>query len=152
MCEIDRSQLIAWVDDELDSPRAALVESHVSGCAECQAHVRNIRELSAEVAEYAHALTAPPRPAWRWAPAAAAAAVLLATAFELGDVSGNRPLSITSAPAYSDPHSVSVAVPLQDLLPIGAAPPGAVIVGEMVLDVGGTPRSFRLEGTEPIGD
>jgi anti-sigma-K factor RskA len=152
MCDIQRSQLIAWVDDELDPSRSALIEAHVNHCAECQAQVRIIRDLTAGVAEYSRAMAEPRRPAWRWAPAAAAAAVLLAAAFELGDVSRDGLRPTPSAPAYSDPHSLPVALALEDLLPIGAAPPGAVIVGELVLDVGGTPRTFRLEGTEPLGD
>lgn len=148
MCDFGRSRLIAWLDDELGVAEAAAVKAHVEGCEECAREVRSIRRISGDLAEYARALAAPGRSKWRWAPVAAAAAVLFAAGIELTDVRAPEP------PAnFADPRVIQVAVPLEDLLPIGAAPPGAVIVGEVVLDVGGTPRSFRLEERdEPQGD
>ena len=152
MCELDRARLIAWIDDELEPPETDAVELHVRGCAECGGAIGAIRSLSADVAGYARALAAPPERKWRWFPAAAAAAVLFAAALQLTDTAAVQPPPVVSAPAASDPRIVFVAVPLQDLLPIGAAPPGAVIVGEVVLDIGGAPRTFRLLGSEPQGD
>lgn len=152
MCEMKRARLIAWIDGELDSAEAALVTAHVEACEVCSRDVRAIRALTGEIGEYARAVAAPRPARWRWAPAAAAAAIVFAAALKLISVPAPDGGAMVKAPEFSDPRIVPVAVPIQDLLPIGAAPPGAVLVGEMVLDVGGTPRSFRLEGTEPIGD
>lgn len=141
MCDFDRPRLIAWMDEELEAAEAARVKAHVEGCEECARRVHAVRRISGDVAEYARALAAPRRSKWRWAPVAAAAAVLFAAGIELTGVRAPEPVA-----PFADPRAIQVAVPLEDLLPIGAAPPGAVIVGEVVLDIGGTPREFRLEG------
>lgn len=41
--------------------------------------------------------------------------------------------------------ALQVVIPLEEFLPIGAAPPGAVLVGNLTFDSGGLPHSLRLE-------
>ncbi len=40
---------------------------------------------------------------------------------------------------------VLLVIPMDELLPVGAAPPGALLVGRLTLDAGGLPGRLRLE-------
>lgn len=166
MCNVDRSQLIAWIDGESQDPA---VQTHVRGCAECCREVERIRVLSRDIAGYCAAVgnDRPVRGRWWIAVAAAAAVVLLAVALAwLRTPSQPMPRPVTSQavvgplpvvpppapvraaatrprpriarprPTPQQPFAESgvlVVLDLEQLLPPGAAPPGAVLVGNLTL-------------------
>lgn len=180
MCDLSRSQLMAWVDDELDGHEASVVAEHVEGCSACRSEVIRIRSMSRDIAEYTHAAAGlTPRRNWRWVAVAAAAAVLLAAGLmwmrprpvepapvvarkvdapavriparvEVVAAPKPRPVrravrAVTPRTPERDSPGVLVAIPIDQMLPVGAAPPGALLVGRMSFDVRGLPASFQVE-------
>lgn len=140
MCELARSRLIAWIDGELEGAEALAVSAHVESCPACQGEARAIRSLSRDIGEYARAVTARPRPAsYKWL---AAAAVVVLSVGLMWIRPEREPAVSETRPAHP---GVLVAVPLDEVLPVGAAPPGAMLVGYMDFDATGQPSSFRVQ-------
>jgi len=82
MCNFE-GNLVAWLDGELMPGGATDVEKHLQGCAECRGLVERYEGVSRDFAAYyvvksqAQPVSASVRRIPRWAPYAAAAAILL---------------------------------------------------------------------------
>ena len=49
---IDQEELMAYLDGELPVGRAAIVASHLEGCAECKALTADLRQVSQHMAAW----------------------------------------------------------------------------------------------------
>lgn len=168
MCDFP---LVAWLDGELEGGEAEEIRAHIEGCAKCREQVRRIRSVSATITEYSaeRARLRRSRTMW-WIAGTAAAAVIVAAllwtprAPKTVPVAAVRPAAVVEKPRAAvitpapvrkvrlhatrpvqQPAGVRVVVSLESLLPVGAAPPGAVLVGELILDAAGQPAAIRLE-------
>jgi anti-sigma factor RsiW len=59
-CRTIRSELSAYIDNELPSAERTVIDGHVSGCADCQRELENLKSLAAGVAALP-TLPVPPR-------------------------------------------------------------------------------------------
>jgi len=86
MCDF-HGNLIAWLDRELPEKKAAEVQSHVQGCAECRTRVEAYERVSREFNGYCDAAVSPrvrgKSPRWVRALSGAAAAAAVAAALFL---------------------------------------------------------------------
>ena len=51
--EIDREEVMAYLDGEIAAARAVVVRAHLDQCAECRALADELREVSAGLGEWA---------------------------------------------------------------------------------------------------
>src|SRR6476646_10646858 len=51
--EIDRQEVMAYLDGEIAAARAVVVRAHLDQCAECRALADDLREVSAGLGEWA---------------------------------------------------------------------------------------------------
>ena len=51
--EIDREEVMAYLDGEIAAARAVVVRTHLDQCAECRALADDLREVSAGLGEWA---------------------------------------------------------------------------------------------------
>ncbi len=183
MCDLSGSQLIAWMDGELEDADARSVGAHVRACAQCGERVRQTRTLSREISGYSQAAVGgAQRQNWWWMAGAAAAIVLLATGLvwlrqRPADVRPVARIAVPTPPPaprvgvaavkeapqarpqtarrvskpapapirFQEEPGVLVAIPIDQMLPVGAAPPGALLMGHMSFDAAGLPASFRVQ-------
>jgi anti-sigma factor RsiW len=180
MCDMARSRLIAWMDGELEGAECGFVQDHIAACAECAHELRHLRTLSRDITGYCDAVGGEKHRRY-WIPAAAAAAVVLATGLlwmrghpakiQVADRLPSPPAVLVARTAVSTPPKriqsarprlrvplrtvksvttrgepgVTVVIPLDEVLPFGAAPPGAVLVGNLTFDAGGRPSRIQLQ-------
>ena len=185
MCDLSGSQLIAWMDGELEDADARTVAAHVQACTQCKRRVRQTRALSREIGEYSRAAVGGgQRQNWWWMAGAAAAIALLAAglAWMRQQPADVRPVARIAVPKpqpaprvevaavkvapqprpktvrratrpapapvrFQEDPGVLVAIPVDEMLPVGAAPPGALLVGHMSFNAAGLPASFRVQKT-----
>jgi anti-sigma factor RsiW len=127
MCDFS-GRLIAWMDGELPSNEAAVVEQHVAACADCRDCVAAYEEASRGFAAYYHAAadqaTAPKAsrriPLWVPVLAATAAAVVLLLALlprtvRVEQVPAVQQVAAATQPVVAElaPTPVKVSAPLQ---------------------------------------
>jgi anti-sigma factor RsiW len=155
MCEVNGRRLLAWMDGEMEGREGDEIAAHVRDCPECKAGVQQFRAISAEVVEYrdriAHPGESQSSRGRQWIRAAAIAAVVLLAILISRGVSGVDRHSAASVPpdltdaAHGAPLTViRVAVPIDEILPPGAAPAGISLQGDLVLAQDGTPVAIRL--------
>lgn len=148
MCEVNGPRLLAWMDGEMEGREGEEIAAHVRGCAECNASLARFRAVSAEVADCRDQIARGRGPSGRreWIRIAAiAAVVLLAILINWGAGGIQRrkagaPYSAREAPVTV----IRVAVPIDEILPPGAAPAGISLQGDLVLAQDGTPVAIRL--------
>src|SRR5438045_228717 len=111
---LDAETLAAWVDGGLTAPELARAQSHVAGCARCQAMVGTLAKITAAVpAPHAEAALYRPhasqgRPAWLgWlAPVlAAAAAVIIYVSIPGSQLNNSIAVAPPLAPQSAAPNS-----------------------------------------------
>ncbi len=148
MCDMNGPRLLAWMDGEIETGEAEVIAAHVRGCAECKASVARYRAISSDIVAYRDEVARRARrftvlrPSWSRA-AAIAAVVLIAIVISRG----LRDVSAGAEAADDVPRGapvIRVSVPIEDVLPAGAAPAGTRLQGELILAVDGAPVAIRL--------
>jgi anti-sigma factor RsiW len=148
MCDMNGPRLLAWMDGEIETDEAELIAAHVHGCTECKASVARYRAISSAIIAYRDEVARGVRrftmcrPSWIRA-AAIAAVVLIAIVISRG-VRGVGAGAEASPDVPRAASVIRVSVPIEDVLPAGAAPAGIRLQGELILAVDGAPVAIRL--------
>ena len=155
MCEGNGPRLLAWMDREIVGREGEEIAAHVRDCAVCSASLERFRAVSTEVADYRdRILRRGERRRSRsreWIRVAAIAAVVLLAIMisrGVGGIELRKPASVAPYPASSEGGGpvtvIRVAVPIDEILPPGAAPAGINLQADLVVAVDGTPVAIRL--------
>jgi len=148
---VDAETLAAWASGSLAPNDAAVVDSHLAGCARCQAMLAAFAE-SEEPAAAARVLPFRQRPAVKWA-ASLAAAAAAATVIWIALPKHGAPLStqearVEPAPAPVPPPQVVAPTNVgRDFSPTGAA--GSATSGSRP-DVRGSVSAKAASASKPI--
>ena len=155
MCEVNGPRLLAWLDGEVEGREGEEIAVHVRDCAECGARVQRFRAVSAAVVDYRDQIARRGERrisrSGEWVRVAAVAAVVLLAILISRGVGGIELHKAASTAPYAASSEnggpvtvIRVAVPMDEILPPGAAPAGISLQGELVVAQDGTPVAIRL--------
>jgi hypothetical protein len=139
------------MDGEIEGREGDEMAAHVRDCAECSASLQGFRAVSAGVMDYRDRFVQRPSRNREWLRVAAIAAVVLLAILISRGVGGIDRRDAASVPSYSanSPRGapvtvIRVAVPIDEILPQGAAPVGINLQADLVVAADGTPVAIRL--------